>query len=565
MGIRGIRGAVLAAALAVGAVGAGQASAQELSAVDGLIVKAGKGGKWMRAESPRFTVYSNGDEGVLREYVAKLELFDSWLRYRHGMPIDGVPPRKLTLYLVGNTSEFKVVWPGISSGVQGFYKADIDEIFAMAVRQREDNHVIQHEYVHHFMMQYFPYGYPSWLIEGYAEYFGSVTITGKKIEVGRNEIRGDNVLFGPWVSTDKVLGKRPFELKGNDSPSMFYAQAWLMTHYFMSDPGRYQQLQAYMKAVGGGADPVKSMEQITGLTSDQLQMKLKAYSTSPIPYRTFTATDLPTPNIEILRLSPAADKLLLAELSLRAAGLDAGEEPKEPADEPKPGKPETEKEAKARADAAKERAEARVIREKWRADLLADVREAAVQYPEQRLSKLALARAELTFGEFKKGLELTDKYTVDYPEDPLGFELAGLARLREAEKDGDRRVELYKAAGLSFGKAFKLDGERYQTLYGYARSRTVEANYPSENVLKVLDKAHELAPQVETITLNQARALMMRREYAEAAILLRPVAADPHNRGAAASAQRLLQEIASKQSGAAAQPGAKAADKAEEK
>ncbi|MBI1686528.1 tetratricopeptide repeat protein [Caulobacter hibisci] len=553
MGIRGIKAAtVLAVALAMGVGFAGQASAQDVGAIEGLVVKSGKGGRWLKAESPRFTIYSNGDEGVLRDYVAKLELFDSWLRFRHGLPIDGVPPRKLTLYLVGNTSEFKIVWPTVGSGVQGFYKADVDEIFAMAVRQRADDHVIQHEYVHHFMMQYFPYGYPSWLVEGYAEYFGSATIVGKKIEAGRNETRGENVVYGPWVSMDKLLSKRPFELGDSESASMFYAQAWLLTHYFISDPNRYQQLVAYMKAVGAGADPVTSMEKVTGLTASQLQIKLRAYSTSAIPYKSFTATDLPTPRIEISRLSPTADDLLLAELSLRAAGLEAGRDaPVDADDEDEPGKGEpgkdkSGKDAKEKAELAKAMAEGRAERQKWREELLGKVRAAATRYPDQRLPKLALARAELTFGDFGKGLALIDQYTVDYPEDAVGFELAGLARLQAGDDAPERKTELYKAAGAQFGKAFKLDGGRYQTLYGYARSRTVEAHYPSENVLTVLDKAHRLAPQVETITLTEARALIMKHEYVEADALLRPVAGDPHKAGSAAAAQRLLKEIADK-------------------
>ena len=39
---------------------------------------------WLRAESERFIVYSDGGERALRDYVQKLEIFDRVMQVRHG-------------------------------------------------------------------------------------------------------------------------------------------------------------------------------------------------------------------------------------------------------------------------------------------------------------------------------------------------------------------------------------------------------------------------------------------------------------------------------------------------
>lgn len=64
--------------------------------------------KWLRAESPRFIIYSDGNESQLRKYVEQMEVFDSLLRIRHGLPENGVPARKLPIYLVTSRAELQV-------------------------------------------------------------------------------------------------------------------------------------------------------------------------------------------------------------------------------------------------------------------------------------------------------------------------------------------------------------------------------------------------------------------------------------------------------------------------
>jgi len=509
------------------AIWPGMARAAQVTEVEKIQISPVKAGRWLKAESPRFTVYSDGDERLLRDYVVKLELFDTLLRHLHSMPLDGAPPRKLSIFLIRERAQFDVVWPGMPSSVGGFYTSSVGDIFAMAIRSRDDNTVVQHEYVHHFMLQYFPYGYPAWLVEGYAEYFGSAEVGRDTIAIGRNTGRGGNLEDIAWAPVRSVLSKRPFELKGADR-AMFYAEAWLMTHYFMSEPVRYQQLIAYMKAVGNGDDPVKAMEVASGLSPEALQARLRDYMRGRIQVVTHTLKGLPAPPIQVTPLSKASDDLLLADFSLRRFGLANDGDDDE--DEDSEGSLEA-------------RAEARSQRAKWRTAFLADIQVRAARYPGERLAELVLARAELALGDPEKGRVLIDAFTGARPDDAEGLELAGLARLAAGDRDEDRRATLYKEAGQLLGQAYKLDPTRYQTLYGYARSRSLDPKYPTPNVMAVLEEAQALAPQVSQITLATARAMMLRDRDDEAAALLGPVANSPHGGSEAARARAMLKTL----------------------
>lgn len=484
-------------------------------------------GRWTRAESPHFTVYGDVPPSALKAYVVKLERYDGLLRYLHGMPLDGEAVRKLPIYLVISRNSFDAVVPGMAEGVAGFYVAKPSDVFAVAWRQKESEIVIQHEYVHHFMLRYFPYGYPAWLSEGYAEYFGSAVVDDDKIQVGRNTMRGGDLRSGAWVSMEKLLSKRPFELTGTD-PFMFYAQAWLLTHYFMSDPKRYEQLQAYMKAVGGGADPIKAMTDVTGMTPAKLQVELRGYMMGALKFTDYTVSNLPAPEIKLSPMPPAADDLLLVGQGLRRAGLFGADED---IDEDAPGATD------------KRVADYKAKLKAWGQDQLTQARRGAERYPDAPIARLTLARAELTYGDREAGLRLADAYAAEHPDDPEGFELAGLGRMAIGDRDPARREALYKEAGQKLGQAFKLDPERFQTLYGYAQSRKLDPKYPSDNVLNVLDEAHMLAPQVPEITLTEAEALIARGQNDKAAVLLKPVANSPHGGKSAKRAKTLLQKI----------------------
>jgi hypothetical protein len=135
--------------------------------------------RWLRAETQRFVVYSDGDKAELEGFARKLSSFDMMLRLRHKVEERDVR-RKLEVNLVRGPLQLRRVQPRVGYGVGGFYRATPSQIMAVAIRDEDGlgaDDILFHEYTHHFMLEYFPVAYPAWLIEGYAEYFGTAQIT----------------------------------------------------------------------------------------------------------------------------------------------------------------------------------------------------------------------------------------------------------------------------------------------------------------------------------------------------------------------------------------------------
>lgn len=251
-----------------------------------LMMGAGGGGsvhaqaRWLRAESTNFIVHTDMDDEAARRYAAQLETFDHVLRARHGVAVDEPVRRKLPIYLLRRDADMRRIKPGVDRGLRGFFTSTIEDTYAVAIAMAEDRNdpVLQHEYVHHFMLQRYPAGYPGWLVEGYAEYFMTFQETPKFLEVGRaNANRAAWLLRGPWLPFEIVLKARPSDLRTGEAMAMYYAQAWGLTHWFLSDPGRARQLDAYLQAVARGGDPVKAVTEATGLSPDQLGRTVRTY------------------------------------------------------------------------------------------------------------------------------------------------------------------------------------------------------------------------------------------------------------------------------------------------
>lgn len=456
--------------------------------------------EWRRAESPRFIVYSQGGESALRRYVQALETYDFILRARMGLPLEQPPARKLPIYLVSGRGGLVQINPRTGPNVAGTYFPVGEDIFAAAVQDREQDFLL-HEYFHHFSAEVgVTSNYPGWLVEGLAEYFMTAEITAGSVEIGRyNENRAYVLLNLPWLSLNELLTKRPSEITRGSDRDSYYPVAWLLTHWFMSDDARRAQLSGYTNAVLAGDDPVRAMEQATGLTLVQVRQALRRYVESRLRMLRYEFERAPA-EITVTRLPRSADDLLLLGQRLKV-GVD----------------------------------------EDQRAATAELVRRAAGRHPDDPFAMLQLGHAELHFGNPDTGEAILARLLEIEPRNVEALQLMASRHMALAEDRPDESIVLLRRARGFLARAYEADNGNYYTLYMIARTRVGAADYPTENDLVTWDLAHRFAPQLASIRLGYASAMMEEGEFEDAITLLQPLANAPHGGGAAEAAQGLLE------------------------
>jgi len=462
--------------------------------------------QWLKAESPRFAIYSDAAENDLRRYAQELETFESLLRALHGLPMRGVPDRPLDLYLVRHHASMKRIRPNLSDSIAGFYTSSTDTVFAIGVHGRERNaratgerenqdQIMRHEYVHHFMLQHFPYGYPGWLVEGYADYFMTANILPDAIEVGHISPARASWLGRESMPLERVLSSSAWSFKDREDVARFYAKAWHMTHYMVSDPDRYKQLIAYMGRVAEGGDPVKAMEEATGRSIAELERELRGYQR--LTYRRYPTTSIPRAEVAVRRLAPGEEALVLEDVRLRL-----------------------------------------ITRRAESDDLLNRVRDRAGRHPDDLFARKVLARAEIRLGDAAAGEQTLRAILADHPDDVDALQLLA-ARLgeRSDEADPEQAQALRQEANALLARAYGMAPKHYPTLLAIARTSEPLSDNSAEAYLAAL----EIAPQVGALRMEAASVMLARGDLDHGEHLLQPLIHSPHAGSAAAAARRMIE------------------------
>lgn len=365
--------------------------------------------EWRRAESPNFIVYSQRGEGELRRYVRNLEIYDYVLRMRMGLPMDRPAARKLPIYLVSGRGGLVQINPSTGEHVAGTYFPVGEDIFAAAIQDSQQDYLL-HEYFHHFSFQMgSTSSYPGWLIEGLAEYFMTAEIKPGSVAIGGyNEGRVHTLFNSEWLPLEDLLSKKPGDLQRDHQKSSYYSLSWLMTHWFMSDDARREQLKAYLSDIQAGGDPVEAMQRATGLTLPQLRQQLRGYRRLNII--TYTS-DFPQPEITVTTLPRSADDLLLIGQRLKV-GVATGQ----------------------------------------RDETAALVRRLAARHPEDSFAMLQLGHAELHFGDPVAGEAVLERLLEREPNNIEALQLMASRYITLAgQDDAQSASHLRRARGFLAG------------------------------------------------------------------------------------------------------------------
>lgn len=461
------------------------------------------GAKWHMAETDSFRIYSSGSTRDLRKLAQTLEDFDGLLRFLTGLEADP-PPNKFDLYLVKKGKTLRR-YTGLEDSVYGYYTATPTGTAAFSSRSRKragdpsknwsfsSQQVLFHEYAHHFMLRHFPYAYPPWYVEGFAEYVSTVQIKDTQFIVGDFALgRAYSLAYGKKLALKTIMSPLKRTLEG-DERSQFYAQSWLLTHYLFRHPVHAKQLPDFLKMKPSPDTLEEAVETAFGVTIEDLERTLENYGSKKGERMTVSTFSRPKPDdidVAITRLPKSADDALL--LSVK---LDIG------------------------------------INEPFQALALKDADALKTRYPKDYLALRTWAHAQILYGAPLAGRSVLEDLAGQYPQDAKLRYYLGMSYVQDAYAAQDANTDPFDALAAArkhFVKAYALNKAHYPTLYYYYLSLPKPA---SDADARTLEEAEFLAPQVAEIRFNLAQLWLSRdveQKRVAAVRLLRILASDPH-------------------------------------
>ncbi len=277
--------------------------------------------KWLKAETPHFVIYSSSNEKDLRDTAARLERFDTLLKLKFGFK-DAETPIKLTIYYLPDENGVRALTKGWAKNAAGFFASRLEGSFAVAHRNRADSDfdldggaVLLHEYGHYFMKRYASFAYPSWYVEGFAEFVSTTTIdpAGNWTMGKPANHRAISLLAMPKIPIEKLLFGNPSEMK-EDEVAVFYGRSWLLTHMMLATPDYNTRLSAFFAAVAKGTDHRTAAAETLG-DLKQLDQALDRYLRKAMPFIVSKAPLVGEAAIAVTQLDQANEQLLLLTLT----------------------------------------------------------------------------------------------------------------------------------------------------------------------------------------------------------------------------------------------------------
>ena len=175
---------------------------------------------------------------------------------------------------------------------------------------------------------------------------------------------------------------------------------------------------------------------------------------------------------------------------------------------------------------------------------LRHIRKQAAKFPSDALALRTLAAGEMLYGDLPKADAALEKVLAQKSDDVEALYLKAARYIIEGRRDPEQRARLFAEAKPLAGAIYKLDPNHYPALYIYASGALANTTAPSENTLNVLKLAHQLAPQVDDISLEAAVALSNAGQTSDARHLLELVAYAPHANQLSVYAWGLLNQVA---------------------
>ncbi len=262
---------------------------------------------WIRVSSSRFLVLNDGDEKQGREIALRFEqmraVFGQLLmrdRVNMPLPIDIVALKNDDDY--ANTAPTPHGKPIFEAGFA--IPGEDREYFVLDLAEPDSWRAISYD----FARMLLNYNYPptqAWFDEGFAEYFASLRLDNKQMQVGedpessppvRQSVLGKPALTSappqplidllnksPWMTLPALFAAKPENSAGSDRQTLFNAQSWMVMHYLINK-SKLPETGAYLGMVENDKLPIEeAIQKAYGMSAAQLDQAVKDYFHSVAP------------------------------------------------------------------------------------------------------------------------------------------------------------------------------------------------------------------------------------------------------------------------------------------
>lgn len=464
---------------------------------------------WWEASTDHFVVLAEGSPQSARDMATKLERFDAMLRFLRDMPKDEAPGKasRLTVFVLPDEAAVRQLYGDTRSSVAGFYVPRASGSVAFVPRNHPGNSytlsgqtVLLHEYAHHFMLSNYMAAYPAWFVEGFAEFYSTVTFEKDGgLTFGQPAVhRAMGLFYGTRLPIEKLLTGLA---EGNaEAMDVYYGRAWVLTHYLTFEPTRANQLDVYLRNIGKGMTSIESAKAAFG-DLGKLNSELDRYIRHPMQYRKIAAGAVTVAEPGLRRLTAGEEAVIRIRMQLTRTPT---------------------------GDAAKR--------------LLAEARRRAALAPESAEAQLVLAAAEYQAGNDEQASAAADLALKRDPKSVDALLYKGRVEMRLAAAPESSEAK-WNSARSWFIKANRADTDDPEPLIYFYRTFVEAGLTPTRNAVMGLEEAFARAPHDPELRMMLGRQLLADKKIKEARNVLAPIAFSPHGGGASKASAAVLKLI----------------------
>src|SRR5581483_1180358 len=264
---------------------------------------AEKQAQWIRVSSDHFSVLTDADEKKGREVAVRFEQMRAvfgQLLMRSKLKM----PEPLEIIALKSDKEYAQIAPfkdGRAITDPGFFIPGEDRNYiVLNLFEPESWRAVTHEFAHLLLNYNYPPVQP-WFDEGFAEYFSSIRLDNKRVEIGldpelslawHTDLVGNQLqikepprplteLLSPtvWLAVPDLFSMKHHMENFHEGThhTLFYAQSWMTVHYLLNK-NKLQQAGVYFDLVENQHLPIdQAIQQAFDMTTAQFDQAVKDY------------------------------------------------------------------------------------------------------------------------------------------------------------------------------------------------------------------------------------------------------------------------------------------------